>query len=155
MIFLAGILSCAHGLSRNARSLVDFEGTALDVQESPKEFMDRVVLWGGRIIETRALEDHTDVLVLQQPLGRDGRPLASDEYFGRFIIRSPHLLDPAVFKDGLMVSIVGTLMDAEVSNVGEREYMYPVIEPKEVKVWKPKQDVTPMFHFGFGFGSRF
>ncbi|MBI4772638.1 MAG: Slp family lipoprotein [Deltaproteobacteria bacterium] len=155
VFLLAGAVACAHGLSRDAKSLVDYDGTALDVQQSPKEFMGRVVLWGGRIIETRVLKERTDVYVLQQPLDLDDRPLSSDDYLGRFIVRSPELLDPAVFNKDLMVSVVGTLMDGEVSNIGEREYIYPVIEPKEVKVWEPKQDATPMFHFGFGFGTQF
>ena len=155
VILFAGILSCAHGLSRDAKSLVDYDGSALEVQQAPDQVMGRVVLWGGRIIETRVLEDRTDVIVLQQPLEFDDSPRPSDEYYGRFIIRSPRLLDPAVFKQDLLVSVVGTLKNVEVSSVGEREYIYPVIEPEEVKVWKPKQETMPMFHFGFGFGTHF
>ena len=155
VILFAGILSCAHGLSRDAKSLVDYDGSALEVQQAPDQVMGRVVLWGGRIIETRVLEDRTDVIVLQQPLEFDDSPRPSDEYYGRFIIRSPRLLDPAVFKQDLLVSVVGTLKNVEVSNVGEREYIYPVIEPEEVKVWKPKQEMMPTFHFGFGFGTQF
>ncbi len=153
LLCLFGAMGCAHGLKQDAKAMVDFEGTSLEVQQSPDEFIGRVVEWGGRIIETRVEADATEILVLQYPLGYDDRPSPSDEYRGRFVIRSAEFLDPALLEKEKLVSVVGELTEVVPALIGEKKVLYPVLRPLDLKVWEPVKDNEPRIHFGIGIGT--
>ena len=96
------------------------------------------------------------MVVLQQPLDYSDRPLESDAYLGRFIVRSQGFLDPAVFRKGRLLSVVGRIRGVESRRIGEAEYAYPVLDPMDIRLWKPRPfRHGPVFHFGFGLGGRF
>lgn len=155
-LFLALILTgCASGISRQARSQVTYNGPFSSVQLEPEAYKDRIVMWGGRIIETRTQSSSTEMVVLQLELTGQGYPLESDRSQGRFLVRSDGFMDPAVYPDGALITVVGRVEGSERQLIGEMSYLYPVISAIEIKKWRPGEDPSPRFHFGIGIGARF
>jgi outer membrane lipoprotein len=147
--------SCTKGISKQARSRVTYSGTFADLQEKPDDHVGDVVLLGGKIIETQVRPEYSEITVLQLPLGGGNRPRTGDQSDGRFLIRSEQLLDPAVYTEGTAITAVGKLVDSEGRKVGEFTYVYPILEPIEIKLWHKDKGGGPSVHFGIGVFKTF
>jgi outer membrane lipoprotein len=141
---------CTKGITKEARSQVTYSGGFSELQEKPGEHAGEVVLLGGKIIETKVNPDYSEITVLQLPLGGGDRPRTGDQSKGRFLIRAKQLLDPAVYTEGTVITVVGKLVGSEARKVGEFKYVYPVLEPIEIKLWPKDQVGGPDVHFGIG-----
>jgi len=146
---------CASGISGQARSQVTYTGPFNAVQDQPENYKDKIVMWGGRIIETITQNGSTEIVVLQMELGSRGYPMESDKSQGRFMIHSQEFMDPAIYSEGALVTVVGKLDGSETRLIGEMSYRYPVISMIEIKKWAPGEDPSPRFHFGIGIGAHF
>ena len=93
--------------------------------------------------------------MLQLEIGTQDRPTDNDQSQGRFLIRSAEFLDPAIFPQGTLITVVGRLQGSETRLIGEMPYTYPVIDVIEIKKWPPNSDPSPRFHFGIGIGTHF
>ena len=154
MFLLTG---CAHVISKEALNEVDTSVTFVQVAQDPDAYKGKTVLFGGDIIEAQNLQGRTLVIVLQRPLGRRGEPAAGDVSEGRFILRNPEFLDPAIYSPGRKITVAGTVVGKEMRPLGEIEYTYPVIEKRELYLW-PEEEAAPAeprVHFGVGVGVGF
>jgi outer membrane lipoprotein len=152
VLILAG---CATGISRQARSQVTYFGPFNSVQQQPETHKGETVMWGGRIIETLNKDGSTELLVLQLELTDQEFPMDNDKSQGRFLIRSSEFLDPAIYPEGTLITIVGHVEGSENQLIGEMPYVYPVINIIEIKKWLPGENPSPRVHFGVGIGARF
>ena len=156
IVGMAFILSaCAGGISRQARSQVTYSGPFSSVVQNPGQFPGETVMWGGRVIETRAMNGATEVEVLQLPLDSAYRPVNRDQSQGRFLIRSAQFLDPAVYPPGTLITVVGHLLGPETGFIGEMSYVYPVIDVIEINKWDPAKYPSSRVHIGIGISGRF
>ncbi len=154
--FLALILAgCATGISSKARSQITYTGPFSSVQTDPENYIDKTVMWGGRVIEVKAGNEMTEMLVLQLELSNQRYPVESDRSQGRFLVRSSRFMDPAIYPDGTLITLVGRVEGSETRLIGEMPYVYPVVSVIEIKKWNPGDDPSPRFHFGIGIGARF
>jgi outer membrane lipoprotein len=151
-LILAG---CAGGISRQARSQVTYFGPFNSVQQQPETHKGETVMWGGRVIETLNKDGSTELSVLQLELTDQGFPVDNDKSQGRFIIRSAQFMDPAIYPEGTLITVVGRIEEPESRLIGEMPYVYPVINVIEIKKWAPGENPTPRVHFGVGIGARF
>ena len=55
------------------------------------------------------------------------------------------------FKRGEKLKISGK----EARKIGDFDYIYPIVEEIEIKLWPPGYRAAPRFHFGFGIGKTF
>jgi outer membrane lipoprotein len=149
------LAGCAGGISKEARSQITYVGAFNTVQQQPEKYRGETVMWGGKVIDTRARDKSTEMVVLQLGLGSQQRPQDNDQSQGRFIIQSRQFLDPAIYPQGTLITVVGPLKGSELRKIGEMEYRYPVIDVAEIKKWKPAEDSSPRIHFGFGIGTHF
>ncbi len=147
--------ACAAGISEQARAQVTFTGPFPQVQHNPAEYQGQTVLWGGKVIETRAMKDATDIVVLQLEMDGYDRPLDDDRSQGRFLIRSNRFLDPALYPPGTLITVVGRLQGSETRPIGQMPYNYPAVDPIEIKKWPAGDTSSPRFHFGIGIGTHF
>ena len=145
---------CAAGISPGARSQITYGGPFQAVQAYPDGYVGKVVMWGGKIIETRILNGGTEIIVLQTELTSTGTPPEDAVSQGRFIIRSPSFLDPAIYGAGTWITVVGNITGSETRLIGEMPYRYPVVGIVELKQWVPKDNAPPRFQFGFGVGTH-
>jgi len=151
MLLLAG---CAHVISKQTLKEVDTNITFAQVAKDPDAYKGKTVLLGGDIIKAQNFSNMTLIVVLQRPLGRRGEPAAGDVSEGRFIIRNPGFLDPAIYSPGRKITVAGTVVGKEVRPLGEIEYTYPIIEKRELHLWPEEEAATaePRVHFGVGVG---
>ena len=153
-LLLAG---CAPVISKGALKKVD-QGLGFEqLLKDPEAYREKTVLLGGNIIKTKNLPDSTLIVVLQRPLGFRKKPTQEDVSKGRFIVYVPGFLDPAIYRHGRKITIVGSVLGKEVRPLGKIEYSYPVIEKRELYLWPAEESYVtePRVHFGVAIGTWF
>lgn len=154
-LFLLG--GCASDVPLMIREPLPDNPSLAEVQKNPKAFVNRSVRWGGVIVSTKSVADHTDIEVVAKALADDGRPEAGDLSLGRFLVESDQFLDPALYGADREVTVYGVLKEALVRSIGEYPYTYPVVQATQLYLW-PQQGGYgdggwfPRFHFGVGVG---
>lgn len=152
---ILALCACAGGISKQSQSQISYFGPFLNVQQEPEKYRGETVMWGGKIIDTLPGGTSTELVVLQLGLGRQNRPKDNDQSQGRFLVRSSQFLDPAVYAQGTLITVVGPVQGAETRPIGQMAYRYPVMDVIEIKKWEPATDASPRFHFGIGIGTHF
>jgi outer membrane lipoprotein len=115
---------------------VDRKLTVAELRAAPPgSHVNRRVIGGGEIIETRPRAGLTEIELLSRRLRVDDSPEPSDRSDGRVLVRSRSFLDPAVFASGRRITVVGTVTGAEERRVGDLPYVYPVIEVERIRLW--------------------
>ena len=153
-LFMVAV-GCASGISKASRSQVTFKGNFSDLQKNPDAFDNEIVMFGGKILETQVSPDSSELTVLQLPLDSSGRPLNQIQSKGRFLVHSNQFLDPANYKKGAFLTVVGLSKGKEIRPIGAYDYVYPLLEEIEIKLWPNETITSPRFHFGFGIGTTF
>jgi outer membrane lipoprotein len=153
LAFLLILNGCAQAISEEVRAQVDPAATFKGVFHDPDSYKGKIVLWGGKIIQTRNTKGTTWIEVLEQPVGHDDRPVRGSASEGRFLIRHEGFLDPAVYGRGRELTLVGEVQGRETRPLDEVEYHYPVVSDKQLVLWGPQQEST--IHFGLGIGATF
>lgn len=135
---------------------VSLEGVDLTLEpEQAVDSFDLVrgnrVAWGGVIVATDNLAEHTRIEVLAFPLNRSARPETGATAQGRFIVRREGYLETVDYAPGRVITVSGTLAEIEAGTIGEADYAYPVVRADELHLWKSKSnDSGPFYHFGIG-----
>jgi outer membrane lipoprotein len=148
IIALFAVSGCAHVISAQLREQVDPHLAFGTVLHNPEAALGRLVIWGGRIIETTNEGDGTTVIkVLQTPLDSSGFPQDEESSEGRFLVRVPRYLDPEVYQKSRKITVAGEISGKETRPLGEMEYTYPVISARELHLWKnPTQYPGPFVY---------
>ncbi|ULU24518.1 Slp family lipoprotein [Dyella terrae] len=78
------------------------------VAQSPGQYANADVIWGGQVVEVRNLADHSEVEIVGYPLDSSQRPkLASNGGWGRFIAVMPGYVEPFDYPDRLVDHLGG------------------------------------------------
>ena len=154
VLALCALAGCSrHVVSREALLLTDQAVTFAVVRENPTAYLGRHLLAGGTVARIRNTAEGGELEVVQFPLGSDDRPNEKKGSNGRFLARSREFLDPLIFKPGRMVTLVGKVTGEVTHPLDGVDYRYPVLEVREIHVWRPEDPSTPSpFHFGIGVG---
>lgn len=151
------LVSCAAAISREGLKHVDDDLDFSRLLRDPQAHMGKTVLFGGTIIETENYPDRSVLAVIEYPLGSGNRPDAGRSAGGRFLLSTTEFLDPAIYRPGRQVTVLGSVSGQEIRPLQERLYSYPVIELSEIYLW-PERAASPArtgFHFGVGIGIGF
>ena len=111
------------------------------------------VVWGGRIVETRVLEDDSMVEVLAYPLDRSERPRTERSTQGRFLVRHAGFLEPQDYRSGRLITVRGEITEIIDGRVGEADYRFPLVEEEGIHLWPvqpPGVRPEPRVRFGVG-----
>ena len=139
----------------NVMEKVDASLTYAVVARDPEAHRGKVVILGGEIIEIRNLKEGTEIEVLQKPLGAGRAPRFVDTSEGRFFVTSPTFLDPAVYRPGRRVTVVGKVLGSRLRKVGDVERSYPLLEKDHLTLW-PREAYPPASpRLSFGVGAIF
>jgi len=155
IFFIMFLMGCATGISRQSRAKVTYAGTFSELQKTPDVYKDEIIILGGKILETNVSSTLSQLTVLQLALGNNDRPVNLDQSHGRFIVESNQFLDPAIYQKGMFLTLVGTLKGSKIQASGGFDYVYPLLEPIEIKLWPMETLTQPRFHFGVGVGTVF
>jgi len=111
---------------------------ALTVRELRSDTLAHVgarVILGGEVLVTTPKPGETEIEVLSRPLRAADVPERSDSTNGRFLVRTPEFLDPAIYAPGRRLTILGTVAGRSERRVGDVPYAYPVINAERIKLW--------------------
>ncbi|MBH0179368.1 MAG: hypothetical protein HP491_16275 [Nitrospira sp.] len=145
---LFGIVSCAesvHQVQRESGLLgvpsvlatqIDSSVRFVDVQETPANYVGRVVMFGGIVLGAKRTGTETEIEILELPVGPDG-PLTVDRLRskGRFIAVRNDVVDPATLPSGTPVSIIGAVKGSTTKPLDEGEFTYPVLDAQHIVNW--------------------
>jgi len=159
LVFTGLVMSgCGPVISRETLKDVDKSLRFEQILENPEAYRESVVLLGGEIIDTKNFPDETRIVVLQRPLEFRNKPASTDASKGRFIISTPGFLDPAIYRPGEKITVVGSVLGKEVRPLEEISYTYPVVAQKELYLWPseeyPGKSTSVYISIGGGMGVR-
>jgi|SRR5690554_5723568 len=129
----------------DATDLVEFT----QAQRQADVHEGRQARWGGVIADVRNSEDGTRIEVVNFRLNNFGRPRASDESQGRFVVYVNDFIDPEIYQRGRMVTALGQFQGLEQGQIGDFRYDYPVLAATGVELWKTQQTNAPLMHPGY------
>ncbi len=148
------LCACAPVISQTTMSTVDRSVSFTALQQNPDAYRGRVVLLGGQIIATTVRADETWVEVLEKSLDYQQKPSDTDQSSGRFLVRFPGFLDPAIYAAGRKLTVAGQVEGKVVRPIKEIQYTYPVLDAREHYLWKPEDFYGgPRFGIGIGVGA--
>ncbi len=154
LIFLSMLLAimggCVYAISRENRESALKDLTPESILRDFETYRGRLVLMGGEIIKTRNLEKETQIEVLQRPLSRSSdRPLEDKKADGRFLVTYRTFQDPYVFSQGRSITVAGVVVGKEVSQIGQKNYIYLVLENRETHLWPEREDYYGYYPYGY------
>ncbi len=128
-------VACQHTISQplrqQAKPAVSFQA----LRANPDAFKGRTVILAGDILKTQNTQQQTSIEILQKPQDRFEAPLITDQTDGRFIARCDQYLDPAVYDQGRQITVAGKVLGSYAGQVGEADYLYPLISCAEIHLW--------------------
>ncbi len=135
------VLGCAPVISTELKAGADTSLSFKTVQENPEGYKGKIVLWGGRIVQTLPQEDGTTLIeVLEWPLGFWNEPRQSVAFQGKFLLMVKEPLDLSDYRRGKRITIAGEIQGAmegsKIKDLTDSTYRYPVVLEKEMHVWK-------------------
>lgn len=80
------------------------------IAADPAAYQGRVVIFGGRIIESRLYAKESIVLISQRPLTRHDEPVQTAESGGRILAEYRGRLDPTVYSPGKRITVAGRVL---------------------------------------------
>jgi len=142
LILLFGLSSCAYGIKALPEDLKEGLSASPSFKEiilDPKAAIGKKVLLGGVILETRVSQERTTLVVLQKPLNGNDRPLQNDQSAGRFLVEwGGRFLDPAIYKAGRELTVIGEITEERSEKIGEMTYRYPAISADYLYLWQDR-----------------
>jgi len=143
LILLGGCAVVPWELRKEIDRSISFQ----ELKENPDAYVGRRVLLGGEIIEAKNLKEQTELQILQKPLGSGDLPVETDESEGRFLVYHSGYLDPAVYRSGRYVTVVGEVMGEKSLRIGEADYRYPVMTSKFLHLWpRARRYYSPYYY---------
>lgn len=124
------------------------EYVATDPRQNPEP--GTPVRWGGDIVRVETKADRTCFQVLGRALGSDARPRRIDATIGRFLACHEGFFDPALYRRGREITVIGHVDGYETRPVGAFDYEMPRVRAEAVHLWR--KPVEPQVQAGFGWG---
>ena len=140
---LIGILSgCSHVMSDAGLSTVDRSIIYADIKMNPETLAGKNVIVGGIIADNISSGDVVQLEVAQLELLSNGVPDEFSASAGRFLAISGELLDPLIYRPGLLVTIIGEIKGQKILKLEGVDYRYPLISAKEIRLFRAS-DLSP------------
>jgi outer membrane lipoprotein len=154
VVTLLFAVACAPPVSRQALELVDPGITFEELSKYPDRHIGRYLLLGGSIASVPiANSDGSELEIVQLPTNERGKITATSRSAGRFIARDNTFRDPAIYRPGRLVTVVGQVTGSQTGRIGEMDYTYPVLMVHELRLWTPAEHPdTSRVQFGIGIG---
>lgn len=109
------------------------------------------VIWGGRIVSVRNLQDTTEIEVLSYPLSYGHVPKVNRAAGIRFLAIYRGYLEPLNYAPGRYISLFGELIGDTELMTGDYELLAPVMQVEQVHLWDANPDRWQN-HVNFGVG---
>jgi outer membrane lipoprotein len=127
-----GYLSLPPELEQQIDTTVAFA----DLRSDPANYVGRVIIVDGVVINSKRTQKRTEIEVLQLP-AEGGRPSTTDRTRseGRFLAFREEFLDPATVPPGTAITVVGVVTGSTTRPLDDSEYTYPLLDIKHLTDW--------------------
>ena len=122
------------------------------VAQAPERYIGRAVIWGGQVVAVQNLPDSTEIQILGYPLDASQRPLPNSPAGGRFIAIMRGYVEPLSYPAGALVTLTGRVEGVRSGNVGDANYVFPLVKVDAAHVWTAEELRSDKPHFSFGLG---
>lgn len=112
--------------------------------------------WGGKIVSVVNKKEVSEIEVVFFPENKYGKPITSMPSVGRFKAVVEGFVDPLVFEQGRLITVVGEVGGGQSGIIGEQSYLYPTLNAMGYYMWKESTNINvELDSFGFmPFGYR-
>ncbi len=93
------------------------------------------VRWGGIVVDVENEKHFSLVQVVFYPLDYSGRPQLYKLGEGRFVVKSPEFLDPAVYSKDKEITVAGIIDGNIEQTVGKRVIQVPLLSVTAIHLW--------------------
>jgi len=125
-----------------------------EVKVQPNQHISSEVRWGGTIVKVENKAEQTWVEIVQRSLTKDAKPNLNSKSSGRFIASFPGFVDPVVYEQGRLLTIIGNIDSELIRPIGEFNYPFLLVTvtssylwPKEVEY--VRQEIYPPPWWGY------
>ena len=118
-------------LAKQADKTISFDNLLAD----PDEYKGKLLILGGIITQTTAVKQGTLIEVRQQKLDYWGKPQRTKKTGGQFLVFYHGYLDTLMYSPGRDITVAGEVQGTRSPALGDRQYDYPIILSKELKLW--------------------
>ena len=123
--------------------------------ESPDALSRQPARWAGKIAQIRNLESYSEIEVVAFPTSSSGKPQTTKNSPGRFIAKVDGFIEPHVFTEGRLITIVGEVSGKSDGMIGEMAYQFPTLDAEGYFLWQTSSDYTVQTIGGFVPFSRY
>jgi outer membrane lipoprotein len=127
---------CTHYISEQSRALADRSITFDMLREDPDAYRGKFVMLGGTVATVTRTREGTQLEVVQYNTDSRELPDAVTPSGGRFLATTSEVLDPAIYKPGALVTMMGEVAGKKAHPLQGVLYTYPVIAVKEIRALK-------------------
>lgn len=115
-------------------------------------YQGQVVRWGGQVVKVENDNQGSTIHIAQFPLNSYGRPVIKEgnDGGGRFIARTGTFIDPAIYKQGTLITVVGPLQQNQTVFIDKKSMSVPVVNADDVYRWI-NQDYRRDPYYGNGY----
>jgi outer membrane lipoprotein len=142
VIATAIITGCASQTPAPIREAPATNLNIAEVRSDPAQYKDAQVRWGGVITRVENKPSQTLIEVVSQELRKDGQPSINGRSSGRFIASFAEFLDPIIYSNGRLLTVVGTIAGETTRAIGEYQYAFPIVTVSSAYLW-PIEEVSP------------
>lgn len=140
------LLSACAGLPSAVRDAPAVDVSYYQANRDIHSYKDAPVRWGGVIIDVENEAHSSLIQVLSYPLDYSGRPQLHKPGEGRFVIKSPEFLDPAVYAKDKEITVAGVIEGDIERTVGKRMIRVPLLSATAIYLW-------PVYHDHYDYRS--
>ncbi|MEW6442800.1 MAG: Slp family lipoprotein [bacterium] len=130
---------CAGPFSKTLVKEVNRDISFSELRSNPQAYVGQTVMLGGEIILVQVQQSGTLLEVLEKKLGHRNRPEETDVTGGRFFVFDSGFLDPAVYRNGREVTVIGKVTGQKSARIGDLEYAYPLVTATAIHLWEKRE----------------
>lgn len=120
-------------------TLVPFEDVVDNLEAQTQ--VGKKARWGGRIVAVENKKDVSEIEVVFFPESSVGKPRIGEESGGRFKAVVDGFVDPLVFEQNRLITVVGEVGNAQTGIIGEQNYTYPTLNAQGYYMWRQTTEV--------------
>jgi len=139
ILYIVGLLSLAACTVTPVLPIPPGNPALAAVQHDPDKYQNRLVTWGGTIIDSEVKQKLTSLVILAKSLDDHAAPVETDRSLGRFIARLEGFHDPAILARGRSITVTGPVTGTEQRKIDEHDYTYPVVSVERTYLWPIKK----------------
>lgn len=136
LVLLGMLAACASKPPAAVSKIPAAQLSLAEVRAEPQRFVGSEVRWGGVIASVENKASETWIEVVGRELQKDAQPKLKGSSEGRFIAAMQGFADPAVYKEGYLLTVLGELQPPVTRPIGDYAYVFPRVSVTGSYLWR-------------------